>query len=31
MAIMNEHEITEQIRRIIADNRVALFMKGTPD
>ncbi len=31
MAIMTEQEISEQIRRIIGENRVALFMKGTPE
>ena len=31
MAILTEDEISDQIRRIIADNRVALFMKGTPE
>ena len=29
--IMSEQEIADQIARIIAENRVALFMKGTPD
>ncbi|CAA9553007.1 MAG: hypothetical protein AVDCRST_MAG79-2850, partial [uncultured Thermoleophilia bacterium] len=30
-AILSEQEISEQISRIIAENRVALFMKGTPE
>ena len=29
--IMSEQEIADQVARIIAENRVALFMKGTPD
>ena len=29
--IMSEQEIADQIARIIAENRVALFMKGTPE
>ncbi len=31
MAVLTEEQIRDQIRSIIADNRVTLFMKGTPE
>lgn len=31
MAIMTEEDILGELQRVVTDNRVALFMKGTPD
>jgi monothiol glutaredoxin len=31
MAIMTEQDILGEVQRVVGDNRVALFLKGTPD
>jgi monothiol glutaredoxin len=31
MSIVTDEQILDQIQKIVAENRVALFMKGTPD